>query len=51
MVTNIVQQQGAAKLVGLEYSIQYKNRTENKVADALSRQAMSGLDRMIHLKW
>lgn len=36
-VTSIAQQKWIFKLMGLDYTIQYKKRKENTVADALSR--------------
>lgn len=33
----LLQQKGAVKLLGLDYSIQYKKGVENKVVDTLSR--------------
>lgn len=37
-VHTILQQKGLTKLLGLDYEVQYKKRTENRVADALSRR-------------
>lgn len=34
----MIQQKGVVKLLGLDYMIQYKKGTENRVADALPRQ-------------
>ncbi|OIT27199.1 hypothetical protein A4A49_56294, partial [Nicotiana attenuata] len=36
-VTTALQQKGLAKLMGMDYEVQYKKGTENRVADALSR--------------
>lgn len=37
-----LQQKGIAKLLGLQYTIQYKKGIENRVADALSRKGEEG---------
>lgn len=37
-VTYVIRQKGLAKLLGLDYEVQYKNGAKNRVADPLSRQ-------------
>lgn len=37
-VTIALQQKGLTKLLGLDYEVQYKKGTENRVTDALSRR-------------
>ncbi|XP_019163484.1 PREDICTED: uncharacterized protein LOC109159828 [Ipomoea nil] len=37
-ITTALQQKGLSKLLGLDYSIQYKRGADNQVADALSRR-------------
>ncbi|KAF3658968.1 hypothetical protein FXO38_12900 [Capsicum annuum] len=38
-VTTTLQQKGLTKLLGLDYEVQYKKGTENRVVDALSRRS------------
>lgn len=46
-VTTAIQQKALTKLMALDYEVQYKNKAENRVANALSRQ-FEGRERNIH---